>query len=291
MGRQPKQFVEYIKSGETSEDTLRKYAQSPATAFLREAVHVSDAMDYCTRHFPQKQDHNYMKDGQDSLYRIAASLLASLMGHFETYQRFLFAGVFEATRLIPNFDVAEACRKLEKEATAVIDLATVSAYRGQPAPIGQLLVDSLQGWQNPVKVNRYFACLVHEHQVYSSSAVKQLKLLWQLRHSTVHTAGWITQPDSQKASELAAFANKPLLFEIHFISTAVRKFHEVVSGAMRGLEAKTRAKLRTDLSDAEKEEINLLFEVTSPRKQWLHWGEKGFGRRTDRLGSRRSSSA
>jgi hypothetical protein len=100
-----KPFADYVeRKPDWWESSLAEYTKSPAVAFLREAVHIADAMNQCQRRFQKKADGSYNKDSQDSIYRLSAAALGSIMGHFETFQRYLFAGMVEATRHIPGFD-------------------------------------------------------------------------------------------------------------------------------------------------------------------------------------------
>lgn len=249
--------------------TLADYAEGPATAFLTEVVHLSDAINQCRRLFTKTRRGDYTKDSQDSLYRLNAATLASVMSHFETYQRFLFAGLIEATRLAPGFSVDKVCRSLAKDSGLQIDPVRVSAYRGQPAPIGQLIADNLAGWQDPTRVNDHFRAVIAKLQFYSKKESEILQVLWQMRHSIVHTAGWITQPDSQKVKELNPFGNSALLLGGRFIEVVGRRLHPVVRDSVGRLSRKFASLLTDDLDPEETAEVTSLFSVKSPRRSWF----------------------
>jgi len=271
MARPIKKFSEYIESSAPgAESTLDEYARSPAHAFLVQVAHIFDAVNQCKRHFPKKTDGTYTSDSQDSLYIISTAALASLMSHFETFQRFTLAGLIEVTRLIPNFKIEVCCRKLEQVSRLNLSLVQISGYRGQPASIGRLVSDNLSGWHEPEKVNDHFKAIMgSDFSFYSNKEIRELRVLWQLRHSIVHTAGWLTQPDAQKVKELNDFGNMPIKLGINFIPAVVRRMHPIVKRGINHLEEKYRVKLPTKLTQAEQEEISNLFNVDSPIASWL----------------------
>lgn len=270
MARGEKSFVEYIEAlDDASESSLEAYARSPAVAFLEQAVHSRNAIEYCMRTFGKKKDGNLTKDAQDTIYRISSATLASLMGHFETYQHFLFAGLLEGTRLMPDFEIDGCIGNLKKYGNLAVDLVRVSAFRGQPTPIGQILADNLNGWHYPQKVNSYFRAVVSDHDLYTKKEIRELEVLWQLRHSTVHTAGWLTQPDSQKVDALSKHGDHAIRLNYQFIPAVARRFHSIVDRSVRALEKKYRNNLNVELTEVEKVEIDDLFLVASPRNVWL----------------------
>lgn len=103
-GAQKKSFTDYITTpAQPGENILTQYSRKPATTFLIEAIHIGDSINHCIRHFPKKSDGAFNKDSQDSLFRLSAASLAALMGHFETFQKFLFAGVIRANSPAQEF--------------------------------------------------------------------------------------------------------------------------------------------------------------------------------------------
>jgi hypothetical protein len=271
MPKMPKAFTDYITAPQdTAQNTLEDYAKSPGSTFLCEAVHISDAVNHCLRHFPKKSDGDYNKDSRDSLFRLSAAALAGIMGHLETFQRFFFAGVFELTRLVPAFDVASYLKKLEKEYRIEISLGVASSYRGEPAPVGQILADSLGAWHDPERVNGYLRGLAsNQVEFYSNADVEDLRTLWQLRHSVVHTAGWVTLPDAQKIPALRKYGGRQILLEPQFIASVTRRLHPMLRASVNRFEAQFRADLPGTHSKAESRLINALFRVESPRQSWF----------------------
>jgi hypothetical protein len=265
-----KPFTAYIDSApHWWRSSLENYARRPATAFLTEAVHLSDAVRHCRRHFQTKSGDEYTKDSQDSLYRLSAAALAAVMGHLETYQRFLFAGLVEASRFDPSFDLEGFCKQLEKDSSLEIRLGALVAYRGQPAPIGLLIADNLGGWHDPARTSRHFAAIVPGTNMYSGTETEDLRLLWQLRHAVVHTGGWLTLPDSQRTKGLGSLGGKPILLNEAFIETVVRRLHPIVKRATERLAGKVRSTLSASLSKEHRKEVDELLSISSPRSSWL----------------------
>ena len=275
MGTTLKPFITYLTTPSRQiGNAIADYASSPASSFLAEVVHLSDAVNNCIRHFPKKQGGNYTKDSEDSLFRLSACTLAGVMGHLETFERFFFAGLIELSRLVPTFGMNRYCSKLSKKSGIEISLAVATSYRGQPAPIGQLLAESLGGWHDPKKVNDYLRRLVESPvDFFSDADIRDLRTLWQLRHSIVHTAGWITQPDSQKVAELQQFGGRHILVEPRFIESVARRLHPMLQAAVSRLESGFRTGLPGGHSRTDSRTINSLFRVESPRDCWFQQGK------------------
>ena len=250
-------------------DDFALYQRSPATAFLSQTVHLADSVNHCLRHFKKKVNGSYTKDSQDSLYRLSAAALAAIMGQFEMFQRFFFAGVLEITRFVPTFDIDECCKRLAKGSGLSIEPSRLLAYRGRPAPIGQVVADNLVGWHDPARVNAHFAAVVPDTQLYSSADCQFLRVLWQFRHSIVHTAGWLTHPDAQKVKELNSLGGTPLVLGQWFVNTVARKFHPIVVRGTGRLKAKVLITLPEDLKPDEQQESDHLFETNTPRRSFL----------------------
>ena len=245
------------------------YSRSPATSFLRQLVHLSDSINHCARTFTRKTDRSFTKDSQDSFYRLSAAALAATMSHFETFQRALFAGCFETSRLIPTLDMKTFVKQLQKRGDVDIDIARLSAHRGQPAPIGHFVADHLTSWHDPEAVNTYFRAFVDDVTFFSNRDAGELRVLWQMRHSVVHTGGWLSEADAQKVQGLARLAGRPLLLEDGFMIAVARRLHRIVQQSVGRLEKGFRARLAPKRTKAESREINSLFRVESPRSSWL----------------------
>ena len=265
-----KTFISYLDDAPPGwPDALGEYPRMPGTAFLKEVVHLSDAINQCRRHFKKTPGGKYTGASMDSLYRLNAAALAAILGHLEAYQRFLFAGMIEATRHIPGFRVDEFCRRLEQATRVSMDMSRALAYRGQRVPIGQLIVDNLSGWHDPERVNQYVRALIPDFNFYGKRECRELRVLWQLRHSVVHTGSWLTAPDSQKVRELAALGDKPILLGERFIEVVAQRIHPIVKSATERVGARFKGRLPLDMDTEERRNVDLLFAVESSRKSWF----------------------
>ena len=151
----------------------------------------------------------------------------------------------------------------------MIDPVKLSAYRGFKPHVGILLADNLHSWHDPEKVNAYFRAFDLKVQFYSKKECQELKVLWQLRHSIVHTGGTITLADAQKTSELVSFGEEVIVFEDNFIFEVARKLHPLVRDATGRLEEAFRGKLNQNVPDTKREIIDKLFLVKSVTSVWL----------------------
>ena len=190
--------------------------ESPATRFLREIVEISDSLKHCERHFAKKGSGEFTKDSEDSYQCIMASSFAVIMSHFETFQRHQFAELVTNADFMSDSDDTALAKALEKLGCQ-LSLARLLASRGQPREPGYVIADALTGWHDPSKVNQYFALIVKNHCLYSNEISDEISLMWQLRHSIVHTGGVITREDSLKVPALNKYMDKRLKFERGFI--------------------------------------------------------------------------
>ncbi|BDS10830.1 hypothetical protein [Aureispira anguillae] len=269
-GRRVKDFHEYLTTATNKHTTLNDYLVSPATAFLKYAIEAKSAIDLCARKFPTNQDGNYSSDSLDSLQHLTVAILPSIMGHFETYQRILFGLMFDNSVHLNNFDVSKFLNKLSKETIVSVDIGRLAAYRNiGTASIGNVLSDSLSGWHNPERVNSYFAAFNLGYRLFSNDDCRRLKVLWQLRHSVVHTGGTITLPDAQKVDELKSYGRQTIAFEKNFIFEVARKLHPVVKKATEGIGTKYKTRLISGTKQVDIDRINKLFEVKSSVGAWL----------------------
>lgn len=269
MARSRKEFQEYIVEDTDRHVTHDDYLESPATAFLKYSIEAKDAVQYCIDHFNRKRDDSLYKDARDSLHHIITAFLPALMGHFETYQRYLFAGVFENSNLLDKFDPDYFVRKIKNDFGVEISPDQLLAYRGLEAPVGVLLADNMPGWHNPSKVNGYFKAFGFKTCFFSSDQCDRLNVLWQLRHSIVHTGGTLTRSDAQKVEELRNFADRPMVFDDNFIFEISRKTHPLVQSATKRIEDCFRKRIDDNISEEDEERIDNLFDVTSSVHVWL----------------------
>jgi hypothetical protein len=266
-GRPIKEFQEYLIEPTDAHVGHSSYIKAPATAFLKYTIEAKDAINHCISKF-KLTNGNYGKDSIDSIQYLIVATLPSIMGHFETYQRYLFAGAFDYSVYLRGFNIDAFFKVLGKDLS--IDLVRLSAYRGDGiASVGAFLADNLQGWQNPHTVNEYFKAFGCGHDFYSKDACDQLKVLWQLRHSIVHTGGTLTLADSQKIGKLVTFGGKTIAFEKTFIFEASRKFHRIVKQATTEFGMDFCHRLVATTPEAVKAKIETLFEVKSSVAVWL----------------------
>lgn len=156
-----------------------------------------------------------------------------------------------------------------------IDIERFSAFRSNPAAVGLIIADSLKNWQSPSIVNKYFKAFGlkksagHPLDFYSNDTKETLSILWQMRHSIVHTASTITIPDSQKIEKLKGFAGKEIVLDLPFIMEVARKFHPIIKESTGHLKECFIPNLKDNLTPAIQTMINKLFEVKSSCAIWL----------------------
>lgn len=269
-----KNYLDYVLPNENS--ALKEYLKQPATAFLRYIVASKNAANQCLRNFPKKQNGEYDKASIASIRQINAGLLASIMGNFETFQRYLFANIFEYSIYLNKFDLPAFIKRIEKTTSlsSQVKLERIFAYRDKYVNVGIILADGLPNWHSPSKVNEYFAAFAlaqngKSTQFYSNENIRDLEILWQLRHSIVHTAGTISIPDSQKLAALSEYGDKMIMLDSKFILELSRRFHPLVYSAVKRLENVYMCNLKTDLLSTIQQQISNTFEVKSSCQTWL----------------------
>lgn len=270
-GKPIKEFHEYLtRPPRGVHVTHIEYLQSPATAFLRHTIQAKNAIDLCVRKFPKDNNNKFTKASLKSLQYLIVASLPTIMGHFETFERYLFAGMFDFSTYLERFNISDFFNKIGKETNLIIDPIRLSSYRGiESLSIGSLLADSLHSWHNPAKVNQYFQCFPIKFNLFSKNAVKIIATLWQLRHAIVHTGCTLTQADSQKIEELHKFGNKQIVFENNFIFEVARKIHPIIKTATEGIGQAYKDKLGSEIPKEKQEQINIFFEVKSSVPIWL----------------------
>ena len=193
MVNRPKSYASYVIDSGLSRPVPADSSQ-PAVAFLYEVIEISDAIRHCVHNFPRRKSGEFTAASTDSLWGLCAAAHASLMSQLESYQKALFAGLFEASRLNDEFKFELFERQLSKW-NASIQLERLQNYRGDMASIGLVLADSLNGWHDPARVNSYFRAIVTSWDLFSTEDTSELAVLWQIRHSIVHTGGRLTRGD------------------------------------------------------------------------------------------------
>jgi hypothetical protein len=264
MAKKQKAFTQYIRSGKTG---IGGYMKHPAVAFFKEIVDISDASAHCNRHFPKKKNVEFTAASDHSYTQINAGLLCTLMGHFELYQRFTYAGLVEYSVEMEGLEIKDVINRLDKDFSLQIDPMKMLSYRRSYSAAGLMIVDNLPGWHDPSKVNKYFKAFRPKLNFYSNDQIKDIRVLWQLRHTMAHTGGWLSVPDAEKNEELKRHRNRDLYLSPNFIETVARRFHRIV------FDCTTRLKVAVeqDASEAFKKSdaFKNYFEITSPRKSWL----------------------
>ena len=98
-----KKFEKYLIETVAHKTSLSSYAEAPANAFLLYTCDAYDAFQHCQNKFTKKGNGDFNKDSEDSLRHISCAILGSLMGHFETYQKSLLAGLIDFSANFPLF--------------------------------------------------------------------------------------------------------------------------------------------------------------------------------------------
>lgn len=277
-----KKFEDYIIEAEHKVVTLEDYAKMPATAFLKHLVSSKDAANQCLIKFKSSaRARTYSPDALDSIYMINAGLLASIMGNFETYQKYLFAGMFEYSIYLNKFDVEKFLKSLkttvkaEKSTKFEIDFVRIGAYRDVTVPVGLILADQLSNWQSPTVVNGFFHAFGlenvahHPVDIYSNENKEKLSVLWQMRHSIVHTASTITLPDAQKVAALNSFGGKVISLDKQFINEVARKLHPLIKEATDNMKSIYVHNIKAGTPADILSKVNELFKVSSTCSTWL----------------------
>ena len=268
-GKKEKALVSYLAKSDSHKTSLDAYLECPASIFLTHVCDARDAYVHCKNKFTKKADGTYNKNSNDSLRHISCSILATMMGHFETYEKCLFAGLFELTRFLPNFKLQEFISKIEKSNEVAISAVRLAAYRGIDAPVGLVIADSLNGWHSPTKVNYYFSAFGINQEFFSNKSINEISVVWQLRHSVVHTGAWLTRPDAQKVPALSKLGDRPIVFEHTFIEALSKRFHKIVAASNGRLETEFMTLLGSGAPGKAIKDTERFLKVSSPTPTWL----------------------
>lgn len=262
-GAPRKKPEEYLVKQGVNAVSLASYSASPATAFLRQVVEAKNSFDYCRRYFPKRAGGNDLSsEAEENLRNITGPLFACLMGHFETFQKFLFAGAVEATRFFKDWDEGNLAALFGERSE--ISPRRMLAYRGQGAQVGTVLADSLSGWHSPGNVNSYFKAIDSTVSLFSNSDVEDLIVLWQIRHTLVHTGGWLTLPDAQKVKRLHLYGDHSIGFEENFQLALTKRLHRLAKDATGRLKLRLTQRLRIGLPANDQAEFSDLTKCDSP---------------------------
>ena len=100
---------------------------------------------------------------------------------------------------------------------------------------------------------------------FGTKEVSDLNVLWQLRHTIVHTGAWLTEPDAQKVKRLSKFANSAIAFDPNFITAVARRLHKIVKEGNTRIEADAILLLGNAVSATVVQDIKSFLAVRSPK--------------------------
>jgi hypothetical protein len=272
MANKLKALEKYLVSTPDARTTsLEAYSTCPAEAFLASVCDAHDAFAHCLNKFTKKQDGTYNRDSVDSLRQISLALVGALMGHFETFQKAVFAGLVERSATFPDFDVSSFLSHIAKNlrSEVVISPTRLLAFRSVKAPVGFVVADSLNGWHKPATFNSALKAFGIKKDYFGAKEISDLEVLWQLRHTIVHTGAWLTEPDAQKVKRLNRSGNAAIAFDVNFINAISRRFHRIVKAGNTRVEAEAVLLLGNAPPAAAVTDIRSFLSVRSPKKVWL----------------------
>lgn len=267
----PKPLESYLVASYAHTTSLTAYTNCPAEAFLTYVCDAFDSFTHCLNKFTKKNDGSYNKDSEDSLRHISCAILGTLMGHFETFEKSLFAGLVERSNHFSEFTPEKFLKHFDKNCGGEISISVsrLLAFRGIQASVGFVIADSLKGWHNPSGVNSFFKAFGIQQNLFSNGEISDLTVLWQLRHSIVHTGAWLTLPDSQKVKRLINYGDKPIVFDTQFINAVCRRLHKIVKAANGRLLTDCTTLLGTSPPSSVTQDFNAFLAVKSPKNNWL----------------------
>jgi hypothetical protein len=267
-----KALEKYLVPAPTVHTTsLEAYSACPAEAFLAGVCDAHDAFAHCLNKFTKKQDGTYNKDSKNSLRQISLALVGALMGHFETFQKAVFAGMVERSPAFPGFSVDSFILQIEKNggSDVVISPGRLLAFRSVKAPVGFVVADSLKGWHKPAGFNSMLRAFGIKKDYFGGKEISDLEVLWQLRHTIVHTGAWLTEPDAQKVKRLSKFGNGAIVFDPKFINAVSRRLHRIIKAGNTRIEVEAVNLLGPSPPASVVKEFQSFFAVRSPKKVWL----------------------
>lgn len=269
-GRPTKEFHQYLTEPTNAHVGHDAYIDSPATAFLNYAVQAKSTVDMCARNLPTRNNGRYTQASLDAMQNLVGSMLPALMGHFETFQRYMFAGLFDRSVHLGGFSSERFFRKLNGNKEVTVDVVRLAAHRNTGVgSVGMLVADGLGGWHDPKQVNDHFKAFFNDLNFFSNLAIERLRVLWQLRHSIVHTGGTLTLADAQKVMSLEEFGETRIAFENNFIFEVARKLHPIVKDSTERLRDKFYGRLLPNRTGEDLDDIRNFFQVRSPVTVWF----------------------
>lgn len=249
------------------------YIEQPGTAYLKFCIYAKDSVEFCKDYFPKTEDGKHTIESTIRIQHIVNSTLALLMGHFETYQKYMFAGTFERTIEFESFDSNEFFRRVLREQgkgeTLAIDTKHLLAYRDSTMAVGMLIADHVGSWHDPERVNSLFKAFGFNLCLFSNDDVRNLRDLWQIRHSIVHTAATLTRVDAEKEHSLSDRAERTIVFTNKFIYELTKEMHLLVSQANKRLRKEIEGRLPQSMASETRSKLLKFYDVDSPNSGWL----------------------
>ncbi len=270
MSRTYKEFEQYLISDAKPTISNEDYWLQPASALLKYLVEAKDAVNLCQNNFKKNNEGEFTKTFLAKLRHINQAMLSAIMGHFETFQRHIFGGVFDFSAEFEKFNVESFFRKLNKIADISFSPLSLAPYRGESLrSIGIVLADNMPGWHDPERVISYFKCFDDRSNVFSNDDCRRLKVLWELRHSIVHTGGIISASDAQKVDELNSFGDVAIVLENNFTFEIARKLHPIIFKMNKRLRESVLAQLPPGVGSDDVDEIEYFFAAKSSVSVWV----------------------
>lgn len=250
---------------------IEEFEQHPATALLSYTLVAKDAIEKCKKSFEKKANNHLTVDSQIAIQNLTNSELASIMGYFEMYEKYLFAAMFEKSIYLSSFAESYFFKEtLGKTMDKVeIPFAQLSSYRNSPVSTGLIIANSLGNWHSPEVVNKYFKAFGIRVDAFSNDDIVDLRVLWQLRHSIVHNGATITKADAQKVEQLKNFGDQKIVLSNKFIYDLAKYMHSMVFNVNKRLERAFLDNLIQAVTSDERSEILRIFEVHSRNITWL----------------------
>jgi len=261
-------FVGGLPTGHISQND---FEQHPATAFLSYCLDAKNAIELCKTNFPKIDANTMEMKSNIAIQNIINSMLVSIMSYFEMYEKYLFAGLFEYSIYLSCFNAKNFCKGVFgcSEGDVNMHINEFLAYRTFRASAGLMIADQIKGWHDPTKVNEYFKSLGLLTQAFSNDDIKDLKTLWQIRHSIAHNASTISKPDAQKLDQLHAYGGKTIVFSNKFIYELVKRMHSMVYSVTLRLQQEFIDKMVINASGTEKQKVIDFLRVQSRNHTWL----------------------
>jgi len=193
-----------------------------------------------------------------------SSLYSYTMGQFELYIRRQFTEVLNTSIFFQSYDstiIAERLRKVGCAPT-IESILVDSSNEWEP---GWLISEALPGWHDPEKINQYFRVLFPDFCLYSNEQSERIRVMWQIRHSIVHTGGLVTRFDARKHRLLHRLGDKKLHLSDTSIDSLTFWLNEIVVDSTERLKTKLiEHYVKTDEEETDNELIEKAAGCHSP---------------------------